>query len=77
MNTTRNRWQAADGMRFLREYTRCERGCVQTVLIRAAVASPAAAEVLVKAELRTRADRHAAVMASALAIAAEMDEAAA
>lgn len=59
---------------MLREFTATpsDRGVI-TLLIRAAVLSPAAAEILVKAALRTRADRAAAVVAAAAALAAEMD----
>jgi hypothetical protein len=43
------------------------------VLIRCAVASPAAADVLLRASLRTRAERRSAVVEVAVAMAAEID----
>jgi hypothetical protein len=49
-----------------------ERGLF-SLLIRAAVLSPAAAEVLVRMDLRTKAQRRAAVVAATVAMAAEID----
>lgn len=73
---TKGKYTATTAAQILREFTRtpADRGIV-TMLIRAAVASPAAAGVLVVAPLRTRANRHAAVIAAGAAIASEMDEA--
>lgn len=67
----------AGAMRQLREFTRSppERDLV-SVLIRAAVLSPAAARSLVRSEMRTRSHRRAAAVAAAVAIAAELDGAA-
>ena len=78
MRMTGHQPHFAAAMHFLREFTRSsdDRG-IYPLLIRAAVLSPAAAAVLVAVDLRTRADRHAAIIATAAAIATEMDEAAA
>ena len=63
-------------MQFLREFTRSPDGRgIYPALIRAAVLSPSAASVLVAADLRTKADRRTATIATAVAIAAEIDEA--
>jgi hypothetical protein len=61
-------------IRALREFTAspAER-CVFEVLVRAAVLSPAVAELLVKAPLRTKPERRSAVVAAATAMAAEID----
>jgi predicted xylose isomerase-like sugar epimerase len=66
---------AAASAKVLREFTRTPtKHGIFEMLIRAAVMSPAAADVLVKADLRTRADRSTAVIAAVAAMAAELDE---
>jgi hypothetical protein len=45
-----------------------------SVLIRAAVMSPAAADVLIRSDLRTKGDRRLAITKAAAAMAAELDE---
>jgi hypothetical protein len=66
----------AAAMQFLRHTRSSGNRSIYALMIRAAVLSPAAASILVVADLRTRADRNAAIIATAAAIAAEMDEAA-
>jgi len=64
----------AEAVSFLRKFTQSKKtASVTTILIRSAVSSPAAANILVKAPLRSKAERKAAVIAAAFAIACETD----